>query len=83
MAVSQMKDEKTEKKIIELIDKMRPFLEGDGGNIEFVEYTDNIVYVRLTGACQNCSMIDFTLKDGIEEMITTEIPEVKAVINLQ
>ena len=77
------KEKETEKKIIELIDKMRPFLEGDGGNIEFVEYTDNIVYIRLTGACQNCSMIDFTLKDGIEEMLVTEIPEVKGVINLQ
>ena len=80
--VIQMKKEETEKKIIELIDKMRPFLENDGGDIEFVEYKDNIVYIRLTGACQNCSMIDITLKDGIEEMLVTEIPEIKEVINL-
>lgn len=77
-----MDKENTEKKIKELIEKMRPFLINDGGDIEFVEYKDNIVYIRLTGACQNCEYIDFTLKDGIEEMLTTEIPEVKGVINL-
>jgi len=77
-----MKNESTEKKIKELIEKMRPFLINDGGDIEFVEYKDNIVYIRLTGACQNCEYIDFTLKDGIEEMLTTEIPEIKEVINL-
>ena len=77
-----MKKEETEKKIKELIDKMRPFLINDGGDIEIVEYKDNIVYIRLIGACQNCSMIDVTLKDGIEEMLVTEIPEIKEVINL-
>ena len=68
--------------IIELIDKMRPFLVSDGGNIEFVKYEDNIVYVRLSGACKDCALIDITLKDGIEEMIVNEIPEVKEVINI-
>ena len=77
-----MKKKETEQKIIELIDKMRPFLENDGGGIEFVEYSDNIVYIRLTGACENCSLIDVTLKEGIEEMLLTEIPEIKGVINL-
>ena len=78
-----MAKKNTEKRIIELIDKMRPFLENDGGDIEFVKYENNIVYVRLMGACQNCSLIDITLKEGIEEMITTEIPEVKGVENIQ
>lgn len=77
-----MSKKETEKKIKELIEKMRPFLINDGGDIEFVEYKNNIVYIRLTGACQNCEYIDFTLKDGIEEMLTTEIPEIKEVINL-
>ena len=71
-----------ELRIIELIDKMRPFLISDGGNIDFVKYENNIVYVRLSGACKDCSLIDFTLKDGIEEMIVNEIPEVKEVINI-
>lgn len=77
-----MKEEETIKKIKELIDKMRPFLVNDGGDIEFVEYKDNVVYVHLTGACQNCSLLDVTLKDGIEEMLVTEIPEIKEVVNI-
>ncbi len=76
-------ENETTLKIIALIDKMRPFLIGDGGDIEFIKYEDNIVYVKLTGACAGCSMIDITLKEGIEEMIVTEIPEVKEVINIQ
>lgn len=76
-----MKNE-TELQIIQLIDKMRPFLISDGGNIEYVKYEDNIVYVRLTGACKDCALIDVTLKDGIEEMIVNEIPEVKEVVAL-
>lgn len=74
---------KTEKKIIELIEKMRPFLINDGGDIEFIKYENNIVYIKLLGACQDCTFMDITLKDGIEEMITTEIPEVKEVRNIK
>ena len=74
-----MDNNETVLKIIGLIDKMRPYLVSDGGNIEFVKYEDNIVYIKLLGACQNCSMIDVTLKDGIEEIVTSEIPEVKEV----
>ena len=74
-----MKEENIELKIKMLIDKIRPFLISDGGNLEFVKYDDNIVYVRLLGACSNCSMMDITLKDGVEELIINEIPEVKEV----
>lgn len=69
----------TEAKIINLIDKMRPFLISDGGNIEYVKYEDNIVYVKMMGACADCALIDVTLKEGIEEIITSEIPEVEEV----
>ena len=69
----------TQSKIINLIDKLRPFLVNDGGNIEFVKYEDNIVYVKMLGACADCALIDITLKEGIEEIITSEIPEVKEV----
>lgn len=69
----------TETKILSIIDRIRPFIVSDGGNIEFVKYEDNIVYIDLTGACKDCSMIDITLKDGIEEIIVNEIPEVKEV----
>jgi len=77
-----MEKNNIELQIIALIDKIRPFLISDGGNLEYIKYEDNIVYVRLTGACKDCAMIDITLKDGIEEMIVSEIPEVKEVVNL-
>jgi Fe-S cluster biogenesis protein NfuA len=54
----------------------------DGGNIEFIKYENNIVYIRLSGACKECQMIDFTLKDGIESAIKEEFPEVVEVVNV-
>ena len=74
-----MQKDEIELKIISILDRIRPFLINDGGNIEFIKYEDNIVYVKMTGACADCSMIDVTLKDGIEEIIINEIPEVKEV----
>ena len=73
---------KQEKKIIEIIDKLRPFLINDGGNIEFVKYEDNYVYIRMMGACANCQMLDLTLREGIEAAIMNEVPEVLGVINI-
>ena len=72
----------TEAKILGIIDELRPFLISDGGNLEYVKFEDGIVYVRLTGACANCDFSDVTLKDGIEQMLINEIPEVKEVQNL-
>ena len=74
-----MKKNEIETHILSIIDRIRPFIVSDGGNIEYVKYEDNIVYIDLTGACKDCSMIDITLKDGIEEIIINEIPEVKEV----
>ena len=78
-----MKKNETVDQIKDLLERMRPFLINDGGDLEFVEYKDKKVYIRLTGACKDCAMIDYTLKDGIEEMIKTEIPEVEEVINVE
>ena len=72
-----------EQKIIEIIDKLRPFLITDGGNIEFIKYENNIVYIKMMGACSNCQMLDLTLKDGIEAAIKEEVPEVIQVINVK
>lgn len=72
-----------EEKIKEVIDTLRPFLINDGGNIEFIKYEDNIVYIQMLGACSDCEMIDLTLKDGIEMAIKEEVPEVKEVINIK
>ena len=68
--------------IIDVIEKIRPFLISDGGNIEFKDYKDDIVYIKLTGACSNCSLIDLTLKDGIESAIKEMVPSVKEVKNI-
>lgn len=75
-------EDKIETRINQLIDKIRPYLINDGGDIEFIKYEDNIVYVKLTGACEGCPMMDITLKDGIEQLITNEIPEIKEVRNV-
>ena len=73
---------KQEKKIMEIIDKLRPFLINDGGNIEFIKYEDGYVYIKMMGACANCQMLDLTLRDGIEAAIINEIPDVIGVINV-
>lgn len=68
--------------IIDIIDHLRPFLINDGGDIEFVKYENNIVYIKMMGACSNCHMLDLTIKEGIEAAIKSEVPEVKEVINI-
>ena len=73
-------EKEVEKKIIEIIDNLRPYLISDGGDIEFLKFEDNIVYVKMQGACANCMMLDVTIKDGIEATIKDEVPEVKEVI---
>ena len=72
----------TTEKIKELIQEIAPFLEADGGNIEFIKYEDNYVYVRLSGHCENCEMMDVTLKDGVLNYIKEQVPEVIDVINV-
>ena len=69
-------------KIIEIINKLKPFLINDGGNIEFIKYEDGIVYIRMMGACANCQMLDLTLKEGIEAAIMSEVENVRGVINV-
>ncbi len=67
-------------KVQAVLDKIRPSLQADGGDVELVEVTDNnIVRVRLTGACKGCPMSQMTLKNGIERLILKEIPEIKGV----
>ena len=71
-----------EAEIIDVINRIRPYLEGDGGDIEFIKFEEGIVYVKLLGACQGCSLIDVTLKEGIEAMLMDEIPEVMGVTQI-
>ncbi|MFA5603852.1 MAG: NifU family protein [Bacilli bacterium] len=72
-----------EEKIINIINELRPFLISDGGNIEFVKLENNIVYIKLLGACSNCHMVNITLKEVIETAIINEIPEITEVINVE
>lgn len=74
--------ENVEARIIAVIDKLRPFLISDGGNIEFVKFEDGICYVKMLGHCQGCPMMEVTLKDGIELAIKEEIEEVIEVRNI-
>lgn len=80
--VINLENNDIELRIRAIIDKIRPLLLNDGGNLEYVKFEDGIVYVRLLGACEECPMLDVTLKDGIEELIINEIPEVKEVKNV-
>lgn len=77
-----MTNEQIETKIKEILEKIKPFLNNDGGDVEFVKYESGILYVKLLGACVNCAMADATIKDMIEYTITFEIPEVKEVKNV-
>jgi Fe-S cluster biogenesis protein NfuA len=67
-------------KVQQVLDKIRPQLQADGGDVELVEVgEDGVVQVRLQGACAGCPMSQMTLKNGIERLLKQEIPEVKAV----
>lgn len=74
--------ENEEDKIKSIIDELKPFLISDGGALEYIKFEDGIVYVKLGGACVDCAFLDVTLKDGIEQMIMNEVPEVKEVRNV-
>lgn len=69
-------------KVAEIIEQLRPYLQDDGGDIELIEVTDDLtVKVRLQGACGACPYSLMTLKNGVEEAIRREIPEIKEVVN--
>lgn len=67
-------------KVEKVLEKIRPSLVNDGGNVELVDVTDGKVEVKLTGACAGCPMSSMTLKMGIERLLKQEIPEVKEVV---
>ncbi len=73
---------KIEEKIIEMIEKMRPYLNMDGGDIEYIKYEDGYVYVKMTGACSNCMFQDNMVNYGLLQMFQSEIPEIKGIINV-
>ncbi len=74
--------EKIVKEIKDLLQKVRPYLNRDGGDVEFVRFEDGIVYVRMLGACAGCMGLDSTLKDGIEMMLIDNVDGVLEVRNV-
>ena len=66
-----------------VIEKIRPFLMNDGGDVEFVKYENGIVYVKMIGACAGCDLIDSTLQDGIATLLMEEVPGVVGVRNVE
>lgn len=67
-------------KVEEVLGKIRVGLMADGGNIDLVDIKDNVIYVRLKGACGACPMATLTLKNWVEKTLKSEIPEVKEVV---
>ena len=66
-------------KVQVVIDKIRPMLQADGGDVELIEVDGAVVKVRLKGACAGCPMSQMTLKNGIERLLKKEIPEIESV----
>ena len=78
----ELKDEDIIKETKKIIKKLRPYLNADGGDLEYVDFKDGIVYVRLLGACIGCSSAEDTLTNSVEAMLLEEVPGVIGVENL-
>ena len=73
-----MKDDR-EKLIIATLDKIRHFLQRDGGDVEFVSFAEGVVHVKLHGACQDCAYANNDIKDLVEVILQEEVPGVTEV----
>jgi Fe-S cluster biogenesis protein NfuA len=67
-------------KVEAVLEKVRPALLADGGDVQLVDVKDGVVSVKLTGACAGCPMSSMTLKSGIERVLKEQVPEVKGVV---
>ena len=78
-----MEKELLEKRVKNILEQVRPYLQADGCDVNFVELTDDmVVRVELTGACGSCPYSTMTLKNGIESVMRKSIPEIKSVENI-
>jgi len=69
-------------KVEAVLDRVRPSLQADGGDVELISVENGVVKVRLQGACYGCPMAQLTLKNGIERTLRAEIPEIKQVVSV-
>jgi Fe-S cluster biogenesis protein NfuA len=78
-----MAENNTKEKVLKALERVRPYLQSDGGDIQLVEVTtDNIVKVKLQGACYGCPYSLQTLKAGVEQALIKEVPEIKSVVSV-
>ena len=78
-----MTNKSIEEQITEVLDGLRPYLNSDGGDIEFIEYQDGVVFVKLIGACHHCPHKNETMQNGVLASLKAAIPEVTDVINVE
>jgi Fe-S cluster biogenesis protein NfuA len=83
LKINKMADQKLIKeKVVKALNRVRPYLQNDGGDIDLVEITDDLtVKVKLTGACHGCPFAMQTLKAGVEQAIMQEVPEITKVVS--
>ena len=74
-----MEQEEKIRLIEKTIEKVRPYIQNDGGDVQFVRLEDDIVYVSVHGACVGCMALDYTLKEGVEALILDEVEGIKEV----
>lgn len=74
--------EEKKQSILEALESIRPYLQADGGDVEYVDYVDDVVQVRLKGACGTCPSALMTLQMGVEKAIRERLPEIKGVIGV-
>ena len=79
--MKEKNQEEVIKRITEVIEKLRPYLQNDGGDVQFKRFENGVVYVKLVGACSNCPMATMTLQEGIENALLNEVPEVIKVVD--
>jgi Fe-S cluster biogenesis protein NfuA len=74
-----MSDDEVFKTVLKIINKLKPYIQNDGGDVDLVRIDDGIVYLKFTGACLHCAQIDVTLREGIESVLLENVPEIIGV----
>lgn len=77
--MAALSKEETIEQIQDILNQLRPYIHQDGGDVEFVDFHDGIVQIRLLGACVGCGIADVTVKQGIEQALIEEVPGVIGV----
>lgn len=82
MADATPQDQSLEDRVRDVVETIRPYIQGDGGDIEYIGIENNIAQVRLKGACSGCPHAAMTLQMGVERLMRERVPEIKGVENV-